>query len=278
MPLYVIDQSSGGGGGSPIVPIFRDPAQVLHLIGNLGELALEALTPTSGDSYIVSAVDGDGSLAPGALAIGVGDLVTFNGVAWLLVLAASGGFPPADTRVVIASQTAPIAPYAPATDEGKIAVFDGASLTAALTAETIDGALIAINGENAVFENRAFIYDGVVPTGTWNILTGLSPSFSETTADKILAGLVTVADFDQGGPAITNTPLGNGVVKVTVGGLMRSIGSGTRVGVDGYFSDDGGATAKAFGAIVAGDTFHWVGSNATFQLDATDELQYHYDA
>lgn len=52
------------------------------LIGNLGEVALEALTPTAGDAYVVSNTDGDAILNPGTVSITDGDIVEFDGANW----------------------------------------------------------------------------------------------------------------------------------------------------------------------------------------------------
>ena len=52
------------------------------LVGNLGEVALEALSPATGDAYVVTAVDGDGTLNPGGIGIAVGDMVEFDGANW----------------------------------------------------------------------------------------------------------------------------------------------------------------------------------------------------
>jgi len=69
----------------------EDATDATGLVGNLGELALEALSPTSGDSYVVSDIDGDASLTPGAVAISEGDTVTFDGANWAVQV--SGNLP-----------------------------------------------------------------------------------------------------------------------------------------------------------------------------------------
>jgi hypothetical protein len=55
------------------------------LVGNLGEVAIEALSPSAGDAYVVSVVDGDGSLVPGSIAIIEGDVVEYDGADWAKV-------------------------------------------------------------------------------------------------------------------------------------------------------------------------------------------------
>lgn len=100
------------------------------LVGNLGELALEALSPATGDAYVVTALDGDSSLTPGALAIAVGDIVEFDGVNWVFVHeTTTTGFPDLGTHATLNATTALIAPYTDGVDEGKLAAFDGTILT-----------------------------------------------------------------------------------------------------------------------------------------------------
>jgi len=71
--------------------VIEDATDATGLVGNLGEVAIEALTPTTGDSYVVSDIDGDGSLTPGAVAISEGDIVTFGGTNWTVQV--SGNLP-----------------------------------------------------------------------------------------------------------------------------------------------------------------------------------------
>ncbi len=105
----------------------------MGLVGNLGEVALEALSPASGDAYVVSAVDGDASLTPGALAIAVGDIVEFDGANWTFVHdTGTTGFPDFTTHAQLSTTTALIAPYTDTVDDGKKVAFDGTSLTGIL--------------------------------------------------------------------------------------------------------------------------------------------------
>jgi hypothetical protein len=71
--------------GTIIAVAITDTAVTSGLVGNLGEVAIEALTPTAGDAYVVSAIDGDGSLTPGGISIDSGDIVEYDGAAWTFV-------------------------------------------------------------------------------------------------------------------------------------------------------------------------------------------------
>jgi hypothetical protein len=98
-----------------------------------------------------------------------------------------------------------------------------------------------------------------------------------------MAASVTVADHDLAcATAIAVTPVhapsANGnYVLVRVNGIGYTVGNATRTAVDCYFSGDGGATARAFSAIVATDLLYWNGSIAGFQLAVTDKVDFIYN-
>ncbi len=101
--------------------------------------------------------------------------------------------------------------------------------------------------------------------------------------NKNMAALTTVADHDGAcATGISTTPApttnANGAyVVVRVNGIAYQVGDGDRTH-DCYFSGDGGATARAFGAIVVTDLLYWNGSVAGFQLAAaTDKIDFLYD-
>jgi len=117
-----------------------------NLVGNLGEVALEALSPATGAAYVVSAVDGDSSLTPGALAIAVGDIVEYDGANWTFALnTATVGFPDFATHATLSSTTPLIAPYADGADDGKLVAFDGTSLTGIFVSTPSVAANTALN-------------------------------------------------------------------------------------------------------------------------------------
>ena len=90
------------------------------------------------------------------------------------------------------------------------------------------------------------------------------------------ASNVTIADGDSTGLAISNTPFLGGDVIVTVNGLNVDIGDGVK-DQPCYFSGDGGVTAKNIVNIQAGDTLHWMGSIAGYELEIDDEIDIKYD-
>lgn len=100
---------------------------------------------------------------------------------------------------------------------------------------------------------------------------------THTTSNKNMTASVTTSDNDQAtATAIAATPTLNSMVMVYVNGLLYRLGSATKVGVDSYFSGDGGLTARAISDITAGDTYHWNGSVAGFQLSAADRIDFDY--
>lgn len=121
--------------------------------------------------------------------------------------------------------------------------------------------------------------------GRWKILSGGSPgaSATEARANKQMAASTTVSDGDLAcATAVATTPAtpsaAGGYVGVQVNGVNHLVGDGTKVAVDCYFSADGGATARALQAVVAGDLLYWNGSVAGFQLAAaTDTVSFFYE-
>ena len=86
----------------------------------------------------------------------------------------------------------------------------------------------------------------------------------------------TTADGDATGLSIANTPFGDSDVTVTVNGLGVDLGNGVKDEAC-YFSGDAGTTARAIADITAGDTLHWMGSIAGYELDGTDEIDIKYE-
>ncbi len=103
--------------------------------------------------------------------------------------------------------------------------------------------------------------------------TGPAGGGSLSKLNKGQAPSATVGDFATTGITIGATPAG--YVIVTVNGVEYVLGDGVRT-TDCYFSADGGATAKAIGSIVAGDTLYWNGTIALFNLAITDSVSFDY--
>ena len=63
----------------------EDNIDVTGLVGNANESTLEGLSPSAGDAYVLTALDGDRTLTPGGLTgLIPGDIVQYNGSAWTL--------------------------------------------------------------------------------------------------------------------------------------------------------------------------------------------------
>jgi hypothetical protein len=139
------------------------PADTDGYIGNLAALAIEALTPANGDTYVVSTANGAGDLSTAVL----GDVWQYVTGAWVKIATGSGGFVAADVRLTVyTGGTALVSPLTDGVDEGKYADFDGTSLTPTLSSPA-DGDAILMKGDGGQNENKAYVFDGAVPTGSW---------------------------------------------------------------------------------------------------------------
>lgn len=150
---------------------WKDPVSVLRLIGNLAVAAINALSPSAGQAYVVT---DSGTLTAGSLAVAAGDLVEFDGSAWVLLEAGVGGFVAAGTRAILADTDTLISPYTDGTDNDKIVVFSGSSNTGTDTGDTVDKAAVLIqnNSHNGYYENEGYTYEGSAPPGHWVLFTG----------------------------------------------------------------------------------------------------------
>lgn len=125
---------------------------------------IDALSPITGDAVVAGSAGTPSAGTSDTLA--VGDLAEFDGTSWKRIIAQSGGYPPNGTRAVVSTASTLYSPMTDGVDDGKVAQWDGTSLTPSLYT-TQDGDALLCNAENAVDENKQFVFDGTVPTGSW---------------------------------------------------------------------------------------------------------------
>jgi hypothetical protein len=153
---------------------------------------------------------------------------------------------------------------------------DFASVQAALAAATSSVAFNAqllsnisdpVGAQDAA--TKSFVEDFIAA----NIDANLSP------LNKHMVALVTGGDNSLAcATAIFSTPPVNAWALVLVNGLSYQVGNGIKVSVPCYFSGDGGITARATGALAAGDLLYWNGTVAGFQLDGGDRIDFVFEA
>lgn len=89
--------------------------------------------------------------------------------------------------------------------------------------------------------------------------------------------LVTVADGNPiSASAVAKDNVPGNAVELDVNGISYQVGNGSKVGVPSYVSGDGGATARNYNDISAGDLLYWNGTVAGFQLAVTDSFSFRY--
>jgi len=122
--------------------------------------------------------------------------------------------------------------------------------------------------------------------GRWLAASSSGPTVNATptTANKGMTAATTTVDGDLACPTpVALTPASSsangGYIGVGINPAFPYIvGDGTKVGVDCYFSGDGGVTARLLRDVVAGDFLYWNMSVAGFNLDATkDQVSFFYD-
>lgn len=253
---------------------WRPPASVLAYLGTRTVTQINALTPTEGDAVVAG--DAGTPSAGTSDALTAGDIAEFDGTSWKIIVTNSGGFPPNGTRAVVAypSSETLYSPLTDGADEGKIAQWDGSSLTPALTTPT-DGDAILVIGENSVNENAAYVYDGSVPSGQWvqfsgagqiNAGTGLTKSGNTINVNN-------TAVVHTNPTIITNTDsievryeaagAGTGGLTDTTNGLAVSAGDSITLTANGVAVQAATASgAQQYGGLVVNRTSNGTGTAA----------------
>jgi len=152
----------------------------------------------------------------------------------------------------------------PAQGAGSAMLRSDASLTAA-TAAPVDVGIANAQGASTSLARANHVHRSPKPTST----------------DKELAPATTSGDASTTALTISATPALGGYVGIVLNKFFAyklANGDGERAASDCYFSGDGGTTAKAHAAIVAGDTLFWNGVVTGFDLVvATDRLSFIYE-
>jgi hypothetical protein len=111
----------------------------------------------------------------------------------------------------------------------------------------------------------------------WIEVGGPGAISNPSTSNKAMTASVTSADFQVAcSTPLAATPAGHSYVGVNVNGVAMTVGNGTR-SAPCYFSGDGGATARSWSNLQAGDQLYWVGSVALWQLATTDTIDFMYN-
>lgn len=208
-------------------------------IGTRTIVEIDALAPAKGDAVVAGSAGTPSAGASDVLAIG--DIAEFDGTSWKKIVSNAGGFPPNGARGVVSATATLFAPMVDGTDDGKIGTWDGTSLTPALYTSN-DGDALLCNAENAVDENKQFVFDGVVPTGSWvqfggtgtdhGALSGLSDD--DHTQYLLLAGRAG-GQSAQGGTAASENLTLESTAHGTKGYVVLASGSDMQMAGDDYF-------------------------------------------
>lgn len=201
------------------------PVEVINLIGNLTITGINGLSPSAGDAYVCT--DAGTPTAGTSDAMVAGSLAEFDGTSWKEIVAGSGGFVASGVRAILSTTVALISPYTDATDDGKIVAFDGTSLTGADTSDAADGNAVLVKGDDSVYENNQYVFDGTVPTGSW-VLINQGGGLTAGNGIDITSSIISVdVDSETGGNIQPANLTSNGV------GLDVNAIAGTGVEADG---------------------------------------------
>ena len=152
-----------------------------------------------------------------------------------------------------------------------VKVADLAVTTGKIADEAVTEAKLA---DGAVTEDR--IADGAVTAA--KLADGVLPHYNTGNLDMTPASATTADGEDADVTSMAADNALGGAVRLFVNGKRESVanGDGERTAKAGYFSGNGGGTARAFAAIVAGDCLYWNGSVAGYELATTDRIDFDY--
>lgn len=149
-------------------------------------------------------------------------------------------------------------------------------------AKTFSGVSVTSTADGTTNKNRVWILTtiGILVIGTtvqtW-ALEVASSAVVPTSSNKNMAASATTADGQVGcATTMAQTPASSGYVQVMINGRQQPLGDAVKT-KEGYFSADGGTTARALSAIITGDTYYWNGSVAGFNLQTTMIVDFNYN-
>lgn len=133
---------------------WKDPASVLRIIDDSDQSGVDPTAGSTGEAWVVNnwSTQTDG------------DIVEWDGSAWQVIVANSGGEPPDGTRVVVIGSSAA---GSFSGQEDNIGTYDAAGDSWSFDT-TAEGWALIVTGEGSVYENSGFTYDN----GTWIQFTG----------------------------------------------------------------------------------------------------------
>ena len=154
-------------------------AAVLRIVDDSLVTAPALAAGDAGKAYEVAGTGGAWS------GFAIGDIVEWDGTAWNLVVAQSGGNPPDGTRAVVVEASAA---GSFAGEEEQVEACTGGTW-AVVTAAPADGAKIDISSADSIYGGKRFVYEGTHPAGAWVEYASsrgvISAYFAKATSDVV---------------------------------------------------------------------------------------------
>lgn len=99
---------------------------------------------------------------------------------------------------------------------------------------------------------------------------------SSTIHDKEMSPLSSAGNISRTGLFLSATPDDNQYIDVEINGISISLGNGVK-NLDGFFSPDGGATARTFSQIRLGDELIFNATTAGYEINSADRISFFYE-
>jgi hypothetical protein len=194
---------------------WKEPASVYKMISDSDQSGTDPAAPSSGDAYVVSnwATQRDG------------DIVEYDGSAWNMIVANSGGSVPNGTRVVINGTAAGTF----STHMLKIAEYNSGWFFN----YPDNGDALLINGQDSIYENKGYVFDASTVVDEWVQFTDTATVNAGEGLTK--TGLVLSVNTGEGitisADNVTAVPYHG--ISIDSNGIQVKEGTGTSVDTNG---------------------------------------------
>ena len=174
--------------------VWKPPCLTLRMVDDAAGGPPTLGSGDAGDAYVVDSATGAWS------GFAIGDIVGWDGSAWNLILAGSGGNPADGARVVVDAS-----PGSGGSFNGHgLDIAEYVSGTGWTFEDPSDGWAVLINGENDYYENTAWVYDSGTPewvqfSGAGQIVAGVGLLKTGNTLDVRLGNGITQNPTDYVG-------------------------------------------------------------------------------
>jgi hypothetical protein len=151
---------------------WHDPVKVLNMISDANQGGTPPVGPVTGDAYVVNNWGGG---------YNAGDIVEWNGSAWVVVVANSGAEPPNNTYVVVSGTSATTPAGAFAGHDTDFAMYNSTTNVWTFT-DSANGDATVVNNPASIYYNNGYVFSA----GNWTVFIAIPEIIAGDGLDKVI--------------------------------------------------------------------------------------------